>query len=653
MKYFCTNLRKILIVIIFATLFIGYSVHSADPFSMEIQTKKNVPTNKIWNIKFNLPLRENTINTDNIYVYDNNNNCKKHMELRYNKDKKLLQVIPVGDYQDNNYYNLYIKNGLQSINGTFLKEEKNMKFQTSNNGDKDDLEVIIPVDTEEELQQVLLNTIRNKENNIILDMRSFGKDHIKESFEKVKNKIIKENPELDYFNSIKIFYSYDEFMNVDLSKIHLYIDYFYFIDNNYLDYDVLHNVSCSLDKKVMLSGDIGKIKLQCLKENEYIKKISYSVDTKDLVDIDRDGNIKAIGNGKGIIKVQYEKGSKDTENYDTYESFFYIPIKVIPKDSKIIKNKKDLYDIVNQGFLEGKDEINIYIDNRFIGMDEINNTIDDIFKEDYTGYYSIGNVNYDYTKVKITYPYNISKKEYFNIKKLLQSKAEEIINTVIKDDMSDLEKEYAIHDYIVKNTEYDYDNFIKGTVPNECYYPYGVLIKGKGVCNGYALTMKMLLNQIGIECEKVEGTTDKGEHAWNIVKINNNYFWVDSTWDDTIPNDNGKVSYKYFNTTDKEMGTDHFWNKSIYNLCDKEDFQFLRKYLNSNSEAIRKGEYLYYIDGNDKKLYIIKINGEDRKKINDEVMENSYIIGDWIYYNHPITLKKYKIKYDGSSKEAL
>jgi len=157
MKYFCTNLRKILIVIIFATLFIGYSVHSADPFSMEIQTKKNVPTNKIWNIKFNLPLRENTINTDNIYVYDNNNNCKKHMELRYNKDKKLLQVIPVGDYQDNNYYNLYIKNGLQSINGTFLKEEKNMKFQTSNNGDKDDLEVIIPVDTEEELQQVLLN----------------------------------------------------------------------------------------------------------------------------------------------------------------------------------------------------------------------------------------------------------------------------------------------------------------------------------------------------------------------------------------------------------------------------------------------------------------------------------------------------------------
>jgi len=101
------------------------------------------------------------------------------------------------------------------------------------------------------------------------------------------------------------------------------------------------------------------------------------------------------------------------------------------------------------------------------------------------------------------------------------------------------------------------------------------------------------------------------------------------------------------------MGTDHFWNKSIYNLCDKEDFQFLRKYLNSNSEAIRKGEYLYYIDGNDKKLYIIKINGEDRKKINDEVMENSYIIGDWIYYNHPITLKKYKIKYDGSSKEAL
>lgn len=571
MKYFYRNLSKILISTIFFTFFIKFTVHSASFFSEEVDADKKVPTNKIWDIKFNSLLKENTINKNNIYVCDSNNDYKNDIELIYNKDKKLIQVLPSSDYVDKEKYYLHIKNGLQSVNGSTLKEEKVVAFQTFNDKTK---EVII-VNTEQDLEKALLKAIMNRENNIVLDMKGLGEGY-KGIIEKVKNKITKENPKLDYFNDIKLFYNYDEFMNVNLCKVHLYIDYFYFIDNSYLDYDFLGNVSCSLDKKVMICKDFGKVQLKCLKEDENIKNIRYSVDKPNIIHIDSNGNIEAIGEGEGLIKVNYEKYSKNIEDNNVYEYFFYIPIKVIPGNSKVVRNKDELCSIVNEGFNEGISDINIYIDNKLMSPLEIEDVINNIFKQDYTGYYSIGNINYDYTKVKITYPYNISKKDYLNIKKLLENKADEVINKTIKEDMSDLQKEYAIHDYIVSNTVYDYDNFINGTVPNECYYPYGVLMKGKGVCNGYALTMKMLLNKVGIECEKVDGTTSEGEHAWNIVKINNNYYHVDATWDDPVPDDKNKISYEYFNMTDDEISSDHFWNKSIYNICSNKDFQFLR-----------------------------------------------------------------------------
>lgn len=48
------------------------------------------------------------------------------------------------------------------------------------------------------------------------------------------------------------------------------------------------------------------------------------------------------------------------------------------------------------------------------------------------------------------------------MKKELEDKIDEILNA-IDDDMSDLEKELAIHDYIVLNTAYDEENYNKDT----------------------------------------------------------------------------------------------------------------------------------------------------------------------------------------------
>ena len=70
---------------------------------------------------------------------------------------------------------------------------------------------------------------------------------------------------------------------------------------------------------------------------------------------------------------------------------------------------------------------------------------------------------------------------------------EEILNRLA---LAEKEKEIAIHNYIIKNTKYDYENYLKGTVLKSSYNAYGALINATAVCQGYADAMKMLLNFI-------------------------------------------------------------------------------------------------------------------------------------------------------------
>lgn len=116
------------------------------------------------------------------------------------------------------------------------------------------------------------------------------------------------------------------------------------------------------------------------------------------------------------------------------------------------------------------------------------------------------------------------------------------------------ERELLLHNALAKRITYkDVEN---------AHNAYGALVKGKAVCEGYARAFQYLLYQSGIQCLIAEGSginpsTGLSEgHAWNVVRIDGQYYHTDLTWDDT-DDDNTPVMYPYFNLKTEQITEDH------------------------------------------------------------------------------------------------
>lgn len=147
----------------------------------------------------------------------------------------------------------------------------------------------------------------------------------------------------------------------------------------------------------------------------------------------------------------------------------------------------------------------------------------------------------------------------------LNSKVYSIISKKIQLDMNNNTKELMVHDYLVMNTKYIYDDLtLDSNMTDEPSTSYSVLVKGQGDSKGYARTMKLLLGKAGIECMVVDGTG----HSWNIVKIETDYYHLDSSAD-KLQNAQGKevLTHDYFNITDMEMSRYNDWDRSKYPGC--------------------------------------------------------------------------------------
>ncbi len=271
----------------------------------------------------------------------------------------------------------------------------------------------------------------------------------------------------------------------------------------------------------------------------------YSSDTND---DERQKAREAIGlSNENIAKIK-----KSQEGLYAYERLtdegktLYVELLTIMQnlasDIVVSTTSDDAIELVFDHVMADHPEI-FYVD----GYQYTNYTLDDVIQRiSFTG-------NYIYDQDEVT-----SRQTLIN----------EAVNKCLANAPSSDDDYYAIkyvYEYIIENTEYSLDNVDN---QNIC----SVFIDGRSVCNGYSKAAQLLLNKLGIESTLVTGTVDTKSsrgvrHAWNLVKCNDAYYYMDVTWgDSSYQTSTGEsadatklpsVNYDYLCVTTENLCTNH------------------------------------------------------------------------------------------------
>lgn len=153
---------------------------------------------------------------------------------------------------------------------------------------------------------------------------------------------------------------------------------------------------------------------------------------------------------------------------------------------------------------------------------------------------------------------------------LVELRSEEILENILTETMNNEQKIKNIHDYLVNHIVYD-KNEVEGNYVPMSHTAYGALINGVAVCDGYAEAFKFLLDKSEIENVLIFGEgqeegnfTETINHAWNLVKIGDDYVHFDLTWNDDDVNQ--RAVYTYYNKNTDYMDDTHWWVKDRYSM---------------------------------------------------------------------------------------
>lgn len=231
-------------------------------------------------------------------------------------------------------------------------------------------------------------------------------------------------------------------------------------------------------------------------------------------------------------------------------------------------------------------------------------------------FYVSSSFSYGYSKLtgklsSIDPEYAMSKSEIANAKNIFNAGVQKALSKV-DDNMNELQRALVLHDYILSNAYYaDDDKFI-------AHSAYGMFYNRRTVCAGYALAYSYLLHKVGIESQYMY--SEAMGHAWNVVKIDGQWYQCDLTWDDTSAyygsneDSNGVVLHEYFLKSQSYMEK-HSHNEFLVRVDDlktdstKYDYAFFTDV--SSPIPVYNGQY-YYLDPNfSNKTVKVKVVNKD------------------------------------------
>lgn len=142
--------------------------------------------------------------------------------------------------------------------------------------------------------------------------------------------------------------------------------------------------------------------------------------------------------------------------------------------------------------------------------------------------------------VKISFEgdYTMSAAERQSRQELIDAAVAECLGG-ISSEASEYEKVKYVYEYLVLHTDYNQN-------ASENQNIYSVFVGGESVCQGYAKAAQYLFDKLGIASTLVVGNVREGErHAWNLVWVDGNSYYLDVTW--------GDASYRAVDAAENEL----------------------------------------------------------------------------------------------------
>ena len=128
-------------------------------------------------------------------------------------------------------------------------------------------------------------------------------------------------------------------------------------------------------------------------------------------------------------------------------------------------------------------------------------------------------------------------------------------------DADDYTKSKYVFETLIDRVDYDKDSQNNQNI-------ISVFLGGATVCQGYADATGYLLQQLSIPSMVVTGEARGVSHAWNLVLLDGDYYYLDTTWGNSMYLNTDEetvkhVNYAYLNITTAELMQTHTIDSSI------------------------------------------------------------------------------------------
>ena len=226
------------------------------------------------------------------------------------------------------------------------------------------------------------------------------------------------------------------------------------------------------------------------------------------------------------------------------------------------KEGKQVYDEILNAILNHTEKITVATtDPKVLKL-----AFEDVFS-DYGGLFWISGYSYtEYTRnnslvsIEFAPKYTMTHAEQKKMQKEIDAAVEEFLSGISPTE-NDYDKAKYVFEKLIEQVDYDKNAKNSQNI-------ISVFINHKTVCQGYASATQYLLNQLNIPSTIVTGSANKEAHAWNLVKLDGEYYYMDTTWgNSTYLNEEKEaakfVNYSYFTFTTDEMRATHKPDKHI------------------------------------------------------------------------------------------